>query len=63
VTKWLIVWVNGVRIGSVPLTDENLARFKSEFHMALIQRDASGTEHWNALARKKQTNRRKRAKA
>lgn len=51
---WLVIWKDGGRIGSVPLTLANLKHFNERFCMNLIQRDASGTEHWSVLGVKKQ---------
>lgn len=50
--KWLVLWKDNGRIGSVELTPENLAYLKQRFCMDLIQRDATGTEHWNVLGQK-----------
>ena len=51
--KWLVLWVRGGRIGSAPLTEENKAKVRSQFHTSIIQIDASGTEHWDMIGPKK----------
>jgi hypothetical protein len=48
--QWLVLWARGGRVGSVELTEENKQRINQEFCTSLIQRDASGTEHWNIIA-------------
>ena len=47
---WLVFYVRNQRIGSLPLTKENLEGMKADFCMSLIHRDATGTEHWNIIA-------------
>lgn len=41
-----------MRIGSVEFTPENSAAIREQFVVTLIQRDASGTIHWEVLAAK-----------
>lgn len=53
--KWLVLWKSNRRIGSIEFTESNLAYLQSRFHMSLIQKGASGTEHWNILLRKEIT--------
>lgn len=46
---YIVFWVNGGRIGSVPLTERNLVEAKQKLHLSLIQRDITGTEHYSVL--------------
>jgi hypothetical protein len=48
--KWLVLYAKNARIGSLPLTDQNLGGMKALFCMSLVQRDITGTEHWNILS-------------
>ena len=48
-TKWLVLWVRGGRIGSVPLTEESLAHYKLNYCTDVIQTDITGTVHLNIL--------------
>lgn len=57
--KWLVLWKGYDRLGSVELTEENLKTFQSEFHMGLIQRDVTGTEHWVLFGVRKKSRRKK----
>jgi hypothetical protein len=49
-SQWLVLWVRGGRIGSVPLTPENKTTLQAEFCMSLMQIDITGTEHWHVLS-------------
>lgn len=49
---WIVLWKNNMRIGSVEFTPENSAAIREQFVVTLIQRDASGTIHWEVLAAK-----------
>ena len=44
---YLVLWLRGGCIGRLPLTELEAAR--RLLHMSLIQRDISGTEHWNVF--------------
>lgn len=48
--KWLVFYARNARIGSLPITDQNLDGMKAQFCMSLIQVDATGTQHWSILA-------------
>lgn len=52
VSKWLVIWVNNRRMGSVELTDANRAHIQAKFNTYLIQIDATGTEHWEMVSPK-----------
>ena len=51
--KWLVLWKDNRRLGSVELTVGNLQSLKNEFHMSLIQRDETGTGNWQVWAPRK----------
>jgi len=51
--KWIILWKDGARKGSVGLTKKNLDELKRQFHLQLIQTDYTGTQHYNVLGVKK----------
>lgn len=46
---WMVMWVNGARIGSVELTDANRELMKATFYTSMIQTDMGGTEHWRLM--------------
>lgn len=48
--QWLVFWVKNGRIGSLPLTEENIDGMKALFCMSLIQTDDTGTQHWDILS-------------
>jgi hypothetical protein len=48
--RYLVFYVKGGRIGSVPLTSENLSEARRTMRLALVQRDATGTEHYSVLS-------------
>jgi len=48
--KWLVLYAKNARIGSLPLTDQNLDGMKAQFCMSLIQTDLTGTQHWHILS-------------
>jgi hypothetical protein len=48
--KWLVFYAKNARIGSLPLTDQNLDGMHALFCMSLIQTDMTGTQHWNMLS-------------
>jgi hypothetical protein len=48
--QWLVFYAKNARIGSLPLTQQNLDGMKAQFCMSLIQTDVSGTQHWNVLS-------------
>ena len=51
--QYIVLWKNNGRVGSVELTPENLTQLKQEFCLMLIQTDATGTQHYDVLARYK----------
>ena len=51
--QWIIFWINNHRIGSLELTDETRNEAKSMFNMNLIQKDITGTEHYEVYGMKK----------
>jgi len=53
--KWIVLWVKGGRVGSFPLTKKKLEQLKKQFHLGLIQRDITGTEHYNIEAVRRKT--------
>ena len=44
--KWMVFWKNNERIGSLELTEANKRQMASICHLTLIQRDITGTEHY-----------------
>jgi hypothetical protein len=46
---WLVFWKNGGRVGSTHKTEDAVAQMHQLYHAQLIQRDASGSEHWALL--------------
>jgi hypothetical protein len=50
---WLVFWVRGWRVGSVENTPANRAEAAKRLGRVsrLIQRDVTGTEHWEVFAR------------
>ena len=48
-SKWIVLWINGNRIGSVELNQSNWDRIKKEFYYSLIQTDITGTVHLEVL--------------
>lgn len=56
VTAWAVYWVRGGRIGSFPLDSKEHKEFSRMFHLSLIQKDITGTEHltvWGEIKRSK----------
>lgn len=51
-----VLWRNNTRIASRPKSD--LAEVASQFHLSLLQRDASGVEHYEVLGKKSAPKRR-----
>ncbi len=51
--KWIILWKDGGRMGSVGLTKKNLAELRRQFSLRLIQKDLAGHEHYDVVAVKK----------
>jgi len=45
--KYIVLWVNGGRVGSRPLAEKNL--LESLVRYRVLQVDKSGTEHWDVL--------------
>jgi len=48
-SKWIVLWINNNRIGSVELNQTNWDRIKREFHFQEIQTDITGTVHLEVL--------------
>ena len=48
-SKWIVLWINNNRIGSVELNQSNWNRIEKEFHYQLIQTDITGTVHLEVL--------------
>ena len=46
---WIVFWVRGGRVASVPLTRRNEAEAKRCMDLSLIQRDITGTKHYSVL--------------
>ena len=44
--KYIVLWKDNLRLGSVEHTPGNLTQLKLEFHLGLIQRDMTGTDHY-----------------
>lgn len=51
--QYYVFWKGEQRMGSVNKTDRNFNHMNDQFHMRLIQKDASGTEHWDVHGIKK----------
>jgi hypothetical protein len=49
-TSWLVFYAKNARIGSLPLTQQNLDGMKAQFCMSLVQTDVTGTQHWEILS-------------
>jgi hypothetical protein len=47
--QFIVLWKDGGRIGSVDKTKENWKYLDKRFCMGLIQKDVTGTEHWNVF--------------
>jgi len=56
--KWIILWKDGVRKGSVGLTKKNLEELKRQFYLQLIQTDMAGHKHYNIFGVKKEERKR-----
>jgi hypothetical protein len=48
--QWLVFYAKNARIGSLPLTEQNLDGMKAQFCMSLIQTDVTGTQHWEIIS-------------
>jgi hypothetical protein len=48
--QWLVFYAKNARIGSLPLTEQNLDGMQAQFCMSLIQTDVTGTQHWIILS-------------
>ena len=59
--KWIVLWINNNRIGSVELNQSNWNRINEQFHYSLIQTDSTGTVHLECLGIK-HTNKRNKAR-
>jgi hypothetical protein len=44
-TKFIVLWINNNRLGSVDLTEKNMQEVKRSFKTSLIQEDFTGTVH------------------
>ena len=58
--KWIVLWKNGNRIGSIELNESNWNHVKEEFNYSIIQKDVTGTIHLEMIGFKK-TNKRNKA--
>ena len=47
--KWIVLWINNNRIGSVELNQSNWNQINEQFHYSLIQTDSTGTVHLECL--------------
>ena len=48
-SKWIVLWINGNRIGSVELNQSNWDRIDEQFYYSIIQTDITGTVHLECL--------------
>jgi hypothetical protein len=46
---YIVLYLRGGRVASVINTPENLAHLKSQFCLSLIQKDVTGTLHYDVL--------------
>lgn len=44
--KFIVLWHNRGRIGSLEHTSANIKALKDKYHLMLLQRDYTGTEHY-----------------
>lgn len=51
--EYMVFWQNNVRYGSVELNDRNKELAHKAMVLQLIQKDITGTEHYEVLAMKK----------
>ena len=49
---YIVLWKDNRRIGSIELTNNNLAELKKQFYLSLIQTDITGTQHYNVWGKK-----------
>lgn len=56
--KWMVFWKNNQRIGSLELTEMNKRQMKSICNLTLIQRDITGTEHYEVTQKESNDGRR-----
>jgi len=61
--KWIILWINNNRIGSVELNQSNWNRINEQFYYSIIQTDITGTVHLECLGIKPTNKRNKASKA
>ena len=47
--KFIVLYLKGGRIGSVPLTKRNKDEARKCMRLSLIQTDMAGSEHYNVL--------------
>jgi len=51
--QYYVFWADGKRLASTNkkyVTEEEFSEFKKEFCIELIQKDITGTEHYNVIA-------------
>jgi hypothetical protein len=51
-SKWIVFWLKGGRIGSVELNESNWIEIKKTFIYDVIQTDVTGTVHLNLFGLK-----------
>jgi hypothetical protein len=51
--KYIVLWANGKRIGSIPRTKHNLEELSKVMNLYLIQEDITGTVHYKVLSMNK----------
>jgi hypothetical protein len=48
-SKFIVLWTNNHRLGSVDLTEKNMQEVGKQFKTRLIQKDFTGTVHLEIL--------------
>lgn len=56
--KWMVFWKNNARIGSLELNEMNKRQMESICILTLIQKDITGTEHYEVTQKETKNGRR-----
>jgi len=50
--SYIVLWKGNSKLGSLPYELDTLDTLNAKFYLSLIQRDITGTEHYEVLAKR-----------
>ena len=53
--SYIVLWKDNSKLGSLPYELDTLDTLNAKFYLSLIQRDITGTEHYEVLAKRCRT--------